>query len=66
MLNVLTKTKEQEQKNTMSLTAAEWQNILYMIQANMRMFEERSRDACYKAAESARRKSREMAGLETA
>lgn len=66
MLNVLAKTKEQEQKNSMALTAAEWQNILYMIQANMRMFEERSRDACYKQAESARRKSREMAGLETA
>ena len=64
-LNVMAKTKEQEQKNTMALSASEWHYILYMIEANMRMFEERSRDACYKAAQNARRRSREMAGLET-
>lgn len=64
-LNVMVKTKEQEQKNTMALSASEWQYTLYMIEANMRMFEERSRDACYKAAQNARRRSREMAGLET-
>lgn len=64
-LNVMVKTKEQEQKNTMALSVSEWHYILYMIEANMRMFEERSRDACYKAAQNARRRSREMAGLET-
>lgn len=63
-LNVQVKTKENEQKNTMALTAAEWQNILYMVKANMQMFESRNANACYSNAIRAQRKSREAAGLD--
>ena len=63
MINVLVKTKEQEQKNTMALTAAEWQNIIYMAKANMQMFEFRSANQCYNNAIKAQRKAREAAGL---
>ena len=66
MLNVLAKTKEQEQKNTMALTSAEWQNITYMAKANMQMFEYRSANTCYNNALKAQRKAREAAGLTTA
>lgn len=63
MLNVLAKTKEQEQKNTMALTAPEWQNIIYMVKANMQMFEFRSANQCYNNAIKAQRRAREAAGL---
>lgn len=63
MLNVLAKTKEQEQKNTMALTSAEWQNIIYMAKANMQMFEFRSANQCYNNAIKAQRRAREAAGL---
>ena len=63
MLNVLAKTKEQEQKNTMALTAPEWQNIIYMAKANMQMFEFRSANQCYNNAIKAQRRAREAAGL---
>lgn len=63
-LNVLVATKEGEQKNTMALTAGEWQNILYMAQANMRMFEQKNASACYSAAVKAKIAARKAAGLD--
>jgi hypothetical protein len=51
-LKVRTSTKEAEQKNTMALTAAEWQHILYMAQANMRMFEQYHASGCIKDAKN--------------
>lgn len=63
-LNVQVSTKEAEQKNTMALTVAEWQNILYMAQANMRMFEQRNANACYTAAKKAKLEARKAAGLD--
>lgn len=62
-MNVLASSKENEQKNTMNLTVAEWQNIIYMIQANMRMFEQKNANACFSSAARLRIKSREAAGI---
>ena len=63
-LNVQVKTKENEQKNTMALSAPEWQNILYMIKANLQMFEHKNANYCYSGAIRAQRRSREAAGLD--
>lgn len=42
--------KEQSTKVNMALSAAEWNNTMYMIQANMRTFEQLSASNCYKEA----------------
>lgn len=62
-LNVQAATKEAEICNRMSVTASEWQNILYMMQANLSMFEQLNAGYCYNQAAAMQKRSRELAGL---
>lgn len=64
-LNVQMSTRENEKRNAMSLTAEEWENIAYMIQANMRMFEQQNAAACIRYATRLRKEAREMYQAQT-
>lgn len=65
LINVFAKQKTDIVKNSMKLQASEWEYILYMIENNMRTFENNVSHLCYKVALEDDLKNREMAGIKS-
>lgn len=60
-MNVMASTKEGEKRYIMALSVEEWMNIIYIIQANMRTFEQLNASACYRDASRLNREAKEAA-----
>ena len=65
-LNVVVSSKEQEKRCRMSLSPEEWMNVVYMIQANMRTFENINAQSCYRSAYDLRKQAMQIANKEHA
>lgn len=64
LLNVKASEKVDVIRNMMRLSAADWEYVMYMIQTNMRTFENAMGNFAYKTATEAAKANREKAGLD--
>lgn len=63
LLNVKASEKDNVVRNLMRLTASDWEYVMYMIQTNMRTFENAMGNFAYKTATDAAKANREKAGI---
>lgn len=63
LLNVKASEKSDVVRNMMRLSASDWEYVMYMIQTNMRTFENAMGNFAYKTASDAAKANREKAGL---
>lgn len=63
LLNVKASEKDSVVRNLMRLSASDWEYVMYMIQTNMRTFENAMGNFAYKTATEAAKANREKAGI---